>query len=129
MRLKSGLHNHVRKGRKWLLAVGILGLTTVASAAILPNLFSFFDPTGIISTYNANGPIDETSNNPFFQSLGTNGRASELAISPATPLASVSTAFKPSSSIPVGPTLFLRRLTAPIVPITLPTIPPPIACC
>ena len=75
MRLQSGLHNHVRKSRKWLLAAGILSLTTVASAAILPNLFPFFDPTGVISTYNAKGPIDESSKNPFFQSLGTNGRS------------------------------------------------------
>jgi hypothetical protein len=28
----------------------------------------------MISTYSTNGPIDESSNNPFFQSLGTNGR-------------------------------------------------------
>ena len=53
----------------------ILGMTTVASAAILlPNLFPFFDPTGLVSTYNSGGPIDESTNNPFFQSLGTNGR-------------------------------------------------------
>ncbi len=75
MRLQIASHNYGRKGRKSLLAAGILGLTTVASAAMLPNLFPFFDPTGLISTYNANGPIDETSNNPFFQSLGTNGRS------------------------------------------------------
>lgn len=40
------------------------------------NLFHFFDPTGIITTYAANGgPIDQSSNNPFFQSIGTNGRS------------------------------------------------------
>ena len=33
----------------------------------------FFDATGLIATYNANGPTDPT--NPFFQSLGTNGRS------------------------------------------------------
>ena len=75
MRSESGLHKHVHKGRKWVLAAIILSLTTVASAAILPNLFPFFDPTGAISTYNAKGPIDESSKNPFFQSLGTNGRS------------------------------------------------------
>jgi hypothetical protein len=74
MRLQIASHNYVRKGRKWLLTTGILGLTTAASAAILPNLFPFLDPTGMISTYNTNGPIDESSSNPFFQSLGTNGR-------------------------------------------------------
>jgi hypothetical protein len=69
------LQNHVRKSRKWLLAAGILSLTTVASAAMLPNLFPLLDPTGLIATYNANGPIDESSKNPFFQNLGTNGRS------------------------------------------------------
>jgi hypothetical protein len=74
MRLRIALH-YVRKGRKWILAAAILGLTTVASAAMLPNLFPFLGPTGVISIYNTNGPIDESSNNPFFHSLGTNGRA------------------------------------------------------
>jgi hypothetical protein len=40
---------------------------------VIPNLFPFRDPTGYISTYSTAGPIDES--NPFFQSLGTNGRA------------------------------------------------------
>jgi hypothetical protein len=38
-----------------------------------PNLFGFTDPTGIIRTYNNNGATD--FDNPFFQSLGTNGRS------------------------------------------------------
>jgi cytochrome c peroxidase len=38
-----------------------------------PNMFGFADPTGIVRTYNVNGPID--FDNPFFQSLGTNGRS------------------------------------------------------
>ena len=38
-----------------------------------PNLFGFVDPTGIARTYNVNGAID--FDNPFFQSLGTNGRS------------------------------------------------------
>jgi cytochrome c peroxidase len=38
-----------------------------------PNLFGFADPTGIIRTYNVNGATD--FDNPFFQSLGTNGRS------------------------------------------------------
>jgi cytochrome c peroxidase len=63
------------RGQKSLVVTGILALATVASAAIIPNLFPFLDPTGLISTYNANGPIDESSKNVFFQSLGTNGRS------------------------------------------------------
>jgi cytochrome c peroxidase len=75
MRPRYGFLNPVTRGRKWLLVGGVLALATVASAAIIPNLFPFFDPTGIVSTYNANGPIDESSKNVFFQSLGTNGRS------------------------------------------------------
>jgi cytochrome c peroxidase len=38
-----------------------------------PNMFGFANPTGIARTYNINGAID--FDNPFFQSLGTNGRS------------------------------------------------------
>lgn len=40
---------------------------------IIPNLQPFSDPSGKIATYNTAGDIDTA--NPFFQSLGTNGRA------------------------------------------------------
>jgi cytochrome c peroxidase len=59
--------------RKWILAVGFLGLAGAISAAVIPNLFPFLDPTGLVSTYNITGPIDQK--NVFFQSLGTNGRS------------------------------------------------------
>jgi cytochrome c peroxidase len=61
--------------RKWILVGGVLSLATVASAAMIPNLFPFLDPTGLVSTFNTNGPINENANNAFFQSLGTNGRS------------------------------------------------------
>jgi cytochrome c peroxidase len=38
-----------------------------------PNLFGFANPSGISRTYNSHGAID--FDNPFFQSLGTNGRS------------------------------------------------------
>ena len=42
-------------------------------AQVLPNLIPLPDPAGLIETYNAGGaPIE--LRNPFFQSLGTNGR-------------------------------------------------------
>ena len=64
------------RGRKLALGAGLFGITAVASAAIvLPNLFPFPNQTGLVSSYNVNGPIDETTKNPFFQSLGTNGRS------------------------------------------------------
>jgi cytochrome c peroxidase len=50
----------------------VLGAASLA-AQNLPNLFPFLDPTGKVATYDANGAIDTT--NPFFQSLGTNGRS------------------------------------------------------
>jgi cytochrome c peroxidase len=75
MRAKRALFRRAVEGRRWLLVAGILGLATVASAALIPNLFPFLDPTGLISTFNTTGPIDESSNNVFFQGLGTNGRS------------------------------------------------------
>src|SRR5580658_2220308 len=62
-----------RHKRTMLVVTGGLLLTTVASAIVIPNLIPFFDPTGLVSTDNTNGPIDE--NSPFFESLGTNGRS------------------------------------------------------
>jgi cytochrome c peroxidase len=59
--------------RKWCVAAGALLLATGAAAVVIPSLFPFLDPTGIVSTYNTNGPINEDTN-LFFQSLGTNGR-------------------------------------------------------
>jgi cytochrome c peroxidase len=59
--------------KKWLLVLGLLAIGGAVSAASIPNLFPFLDPTGLVSTENVNGRIDE--NNAFFQSLGTNGRS------------------------------------------------------
>jgi cytochrome c peroxidase len=60
--------------RKLAIVAVLLCLAGVASAVmVIPNLFPFLDPTGIVSTYNTAGPIVE--NTPFFQSLGTNGRS------------------------------------------------------
>jgi cytochrome c peroxidase len=46
-----------------------------------PNMFGFADPTGIARTFTANGSID--FDNPFFQSLGTNGRSCGSCHQPA----------------------------------------------
>jgi hypothetical protein len=129
MRLRIASHNYVRKGRKWILAAGILGLTTLASAAMLANLFPFLDPTGMISTYNTNSPINESSNNPFFRGLAAMAVPAEPATWPVTPLASASAAFVRSSSVRRAPTRSSPQLTAPTVPTTLPTILPRTASC
>jgi cytochrome c peroxidase len=46
-----------------------------------PNMFGFADSTGIVRTYNVNGSVD--FDNPFFQSLGTNGRSCGSCHQPA----------------------------------------------
>jgi cytochrome c peroxidase len=51
----------------------LVGQITVSSGVPIPNLQPFADPTGTVATFNTAGDIDTT--NPFFQSLGTNGRA------------------------------------------------------
>jgi len=45
----------------------------VLAAANGPNLFGFDNPTGTARTYVVHGAVD--TSNPFFQSLGTNGRS------------------------------------------------------
>jgi cytochrome c peroxidase len=58
-----------------LMAVAALLFVGTAAAGVLviPNLFPFLDPTGLVSTFNTGGPIVESG--AFFQSLGTNGRS------------------------------------------------------
>ncbi|HEV8121844.1 MAG TPA: hypothetical protein VGQ67_12680 [Candidatus Polarisedimenticolia bacterium] len=62
-----------RRAQAWAIAMASFGLATLVSAGVMPNLFPFIDPTGTVATYNAAGKID--TSNPFFQSLGTNGRS------------------------------------------------------
>jgi len=58
---------------------GVIVFVTLEALAIAvnagngPNMFAFADPSGIVRTFNVNGAID--FDNPFFQSLGTNGRS------------------------------------------------------
>ena len=55
----------------------LLSLASIGSAAaialVIPNLKPFADPTGAAATFNTAGDIHQ--DNPFFQSLGTNGRS------------------------------------------------------
>jgi hypothetical protein len=57
-----------------LALVVLLVLAGAASAAVIPNLLPFLDPTGFVATFNSAGKIDTNDKNPFFQNLGTNGR-------------------------------------------------------
>ncbi|HLW52254.1 MAG TPA: hypothetical protein VKW06_05385 [Candidatus Angelobacter sp.] len=65
----------LRSRRFWAICLaGGLGLTLALRAGTFdPNLQDFPDPTGAVRTVSTTGSIDTT--NPFFQSLGTNGRA------------------------------------------------------
>jgi len=56
-----------------MVQVVLLGQIAVSPGTPIPNLQPFADPTGTVATFNTTGDIDTT--NPFFQSLGTNGRA------------------------------------------------------
>src|ERR1051326_8862916 len=59
--------------RSVFVLTGVLPVPAVLSAANSPNLFGFPNPTGTSRTYVMHGAVDQS--NPFFQSLGTNGRA------------------------------------------------------
>ena len=60
------------------------GATTVQQAPIvIPSYQVDFDPNGLIATYQPGGPT-RTTNNPFFQNLGTNGRTCFTCHQPQT---------------------------------------------
>ena len=78
MKIKQAIH----------IAPHVLGGLLVLSVSVnadsptqLPNMLPFPNPTGFAATYNTTGPIDLTG--PFFQSLGTNGRACVSCHQPA----------------------------------------------
>jgi len=60
-------------------ALGIAARSPAAGNG--PNMFGFANPTGIVRTFNVNGALD--FDNPFFQSLGTNGRSCGSCHQPA----------------------------------------------
>ncbi len=55
------------------VSISAVAAATVIASGNAPNLFGFENPSGLARTLNANGAID--LQNPFFQSLGTNGRS------------------------------------------------------
>jgi cytochrome c peroxidase len=74
MRVNFASKLSISGGRRWITLVAFLGFAGVVSAAIIPNLFPFLDPTGLIATFNLKGPINTGPHNAFFENLGTNGR-------------------------------------------------------
>ena len=61
----------LRVGRALLIFAGIA--TAATAATMVPNLFPFKDASGVLETQSSSGSLDEGG--PFFQALGTNGRA------------------------------------------------------
>ncbi len=53
--------------------LAFVSVGAIAASIVIPNLKHFQDKTGAVATYNTGGDINE--GNPFFQSLGTNGRS------------------------------------------------------
>ncbi len=74
MNRQTGLGNH-----RILLLIAFVVLNCVAFTLVteggssLPNLLAVTDDTGVLRTYTSAGRIDMS--NPFFKSLGTNGRS------------------------------------------------------
>ncbi len=63
----------VKRLRLGLVFAAVLCLATAVAAAVIPNLFPFLDSSGFVETYTSAHSFSE--NGPFFQVLGTNGRA------------------------------------------------------
>ncbi len=55
------------------VTAALVATASALATAAIPNLFPFQDPSGHVRTLTAAGAIDTT--NPFFRSLGTNGRS------------------------------------------------------
>jgi cytochrome c peroxidase len=78
---RAGLRRSVevpsRFVRRVIIVSTFVALSATAAAALRdgngPNLFGFADQTGVVRSYSVGGAID--FDNPFFQSLGTNGRS------------------------------------------------------
>ena len=62
----------LRDRRILLTLLSFASLNAIAAVLLIPNLMPFRDNTGAVATYNTAGNINEQ--NPFFQSLGINGR-------------------------------------------------------
>jgi cytochrome c peroxidase len=56
-----------------LISVALFAMGGSLVAGMIPNFFEFSNPTGKVSTGNSAGALN--TSNPFFQSLGTNGRS------------------------------------------------------
>lgn len=70
-RCVQGLHSH----RVVFACLVVFALAALSSAALSSGIFrvDFRDPAGVIRTNFSHGPLD--TSNPFFQTLGTNGRS------------------------------------------------------
>src|SRR5437773_2516855 len=65
-----------------VVGIGLTPASRAQSRIALPNLAGFPNSAGVSRTFSTEGGIDTTS--PFFQSLGTNGRACVTCHDPST---------------------------------------------
>lgn len=75
LRSQVQVGSHSKAGRRaflCILALSVLATGSAIADIYLPNLFPFFNATGLSATYSSTGSVDLSG--PFFQSLGTNGR-------------------------------------------------------
>ena len=71
--VKGGSRSKLRRSAfLCLLTLSVLATGSAIADIYLPNLFPFFNATGLSATYSSTGRVDLSG--PFFQSLGTNGR-------------------------------------------------------
>jgi cytochrome c peroxidase len=71
LRKGNNMMNARKFGIYFLLPL-LFSVALLAGTLYIPNMQPFRDASGYIATYSTNGNIDQS--NPFFQSLGTNGR-------------------------------------------------------
>lgn len=71
--VEGGSRSKIRRGAfLCILTLSVLATGSAIADIYLPNLFPFFNATGLSATYSSAGSVDLSG--PFFQSLGTNGR-------------------------------------------------------
>ena len=72
---------HLVRAQAMACALAFCAAADAGERAALPSMLPFANASGFAATYSTNGPID--FDNPFFQSLGSNGRSCESCHQPS----------------------------------------------
>ena len=116
-----------RRFQRRHLAVALAALFTVNAPgmaeehAFLPKMVRFDNSTGVAATFSTAGKVDLTG--PFFQSLGTNGRACVTCHQPSvgwtvTPQTSGHGSMPRMERIPSSAPTMVRRPQTPMCPLS-----------